>query len=215
MATHSELMHLIREKFPFFDEEARNLLESGSTIKDIKAGEVIIREGAFLNDMTLVIEGEMRVYRENDEGREIFLYNLDPGNACAVSLVCGSKRQASKVMIKAMTDSQVLLVPIRTMETLMRTNKSWYQFVIETYRYRFDDLLNAFDSVVFKKLDERLLEYLENEWERNEGRPLELTHQQIADDLYSTREVISRLLKKLEDQGKLIRQRNSIELLKN
>ena len=204
---------LINREFPFFDQEVRDMLKGKGILKKLKSGEVLMRDGNYVNDMTLVLEGEMKVYREDREGREIFLYNLDPGNACAISLVCGSKREISKIMIKTMADSMVILIPIQVMETLMKSNKSWYRFVIESYRYRFEDLLAAFDSVVFKRLDERLLEYLETEWERNEGRPLELTHQQIADDLYSTREVISRLLKKLEQQGKLTKQRNTITML--
>lgn len=172
----------------------------------------MLRAGKHLKYITLVAEGEMKVYREGEDDGEIFLYYLEPGNACAFSLVCASKRETSKVMIKAQKDSTVILVPVQAMEILMRSNKSWYRFVVETYRYRFDDLLSAFDSVVFKKLDERLEEYLQIQSHKNNGLPLELTHQQIADDLHSTREVISRLLKKMEQKGMLTIQRNAITM---
>src|SRR5699024_7565107 len=125
------------------------------------------------------------------------------------------KQETSQVKMKAVTDATLLLVPIQVMESLMRTNKSWYQFVIETYRYRFGDLMASFDSVVFKKLDERLLEYLRSTSKNNQRKSLELTHQQIADDLHSTREVITRLLKKLEERGKISRKRSVITLLGN
>ncbi|ANI89173.1 hypothetical protein A9P82_07635 [Arachidicoccus ginsenosidimutans] len=203
---------LLSEHFPFFDNTVKDFICEHGIAEEIKAGTLILRSGKHLKYITLVADGEMKVYREGEDEGEIFLYYLEPGNACAFSLVCASKREISKVMIKAQKDSTIILVPVQAMETLMRSNKSWYRFVVETYRYRFDDLLSAFDSVVFKKLDERLEEYLQTQWQKNDGRPLELTHQQIADDLHSTREVISRLLKKMEQKGMLTIQRNAITM---
>lgn len=201
--------------FSFFDSEVKELLAERAIAKEVKAGEVIMRNGEYMLYMTLVARGTVKIYRENEDNGSVFLYHIEPGEACALSLVCGSKREASQVKMKAVTNATLLLVPIQVMENLMRTNKSWYQFVIETYRYRFEDLMASFDSVVFKKLDERLLEYLRNASKKNQGKPLELTHQQIADDLHSTREVITRLLKKLEEHKKIARKRTGISLLGN
>lgn len=206
------IAELLEKHFPSFDNVVKEYISMKSIAQTVEAGQLVLHAGKHLKYITLVAEGELKVYREGEKDGEIFLYYLESGNACAFSLVCASKRETSKVMIKAQKDSTIILVPVQAMETLMRSNKSWYRFVVETYRYRFDDLLSAFDSVVFKKLDERLVEYLQTKWLKNSGRPLELTHQHIADDLHSTREVISRLLKKMEQQGMLTIQRNMITL---
>lgn len=205
----------LEKHFSFFDKEVKELLTEKAIEKEVKAGEIIMRNGEYMSYMTLVAKGTVKIYRENERNGSVFLYHIEPGDACALSLVCGAKQETSQVKMKAVTDATLLLVPIQVMESLMRTNKSWYQFVIETYRYRFEDLMASFDSVVFKKLDERLLEYLRSTSKNNQRKSLELTHQQIADDLHSTREVITRLLKKLEERGKISRKRSVITLLGN
>ena len=125
------------------------------------------------------------------------MYHLEPGNACAVSMICAATAKESEILAKAVENSTVIMVPLQYMEDMMKNHKSWYRFVVETYRYRFEELLSVLDDVAFKNMDERLRNYLSRQFNELNTRELKLTHQQIADDLNTSREVITRLLKKL------------------
>jgi CRP/FNR family transcriptional regulator len=154
------------------------------------------------------------LYREDDEGKEFFIYDLDAGQACSLSMVCAAKHETSEVLAKALTDSTVLTIPLEFMDRWMTRYKSWYQFVITSYRDRFQELLKTIDAIAFNSMDERLEFYLKNQVKKM-GENLKITHQENANDLNSSREVISRLLKKMEAKNWLIIHRNSIEWLKS
>lgn len=201
---------LLDRYFPSLDNTARDIISGTSSLQVLNEGGTVTRTGGNLKHVVLVAGGSMKVYRENPGEGEALLYYLEPGDACAFSLICASRRETSGVMIRAMEESTVILLPVTVMEQLMKDHKSWYQFVIATYRARFEDLLSAFDSVVFKKLDERLIEYLYAQAAQRRSNILPVTHQEIADDLHSTREVISRLLKKMEQEGLITINRNSL-----
>lgn len=207
----SVIRELLDKNFPMLNDAVKTVISEESSLTNVRKGQLMTRTGNNVRNILLIADGYMKVYREGEDG-DIFLYYLEPGNACAMSLICASKQETSEVMITALEDSQVILVPASVMEKLMKNHKNWYQFVVETYRQRFEELLNAFDSVVFKKLDERLLEYLHSHAEKLKSNVLQMTHQQIADDLHSTREVISRLLKSMEQKHMLTINRNSITL---
>jgi CRP/FNR family transcriptional regulator len=181
-------------------------------LKDFKAGEPIMRTGQFIKSTALVLEGRIKIYREGPEGGEFLMYYLGPGQACAVSMICAIQAKASEITARAEEDTQILLLPVQLMDTLMKEYKSWYQFVIQTYRSRFDELLAVVDDVAFRNMDERLELYLKRYQEKTGKKLIELSHQQIAEDLNSSREVISRLLKKMEQRGLLKLNRNKIEL---
>lgn len=188
-------------------------LDKHAVIKNIQSGETLIRTGQYVKSTMLVLEGMLKVFRENEEGEEFLMYYLQPGEACAISLVCASKMEASQVMVKAMEDSVVLMLPIQLMDEWMSKYKSWYYFVLTTYRNRFDELLTLIDQVAFRNMDERLRFYLNRHAEINAIKRINLSHQQIADELNSSREVISRLLKKMEQRGMVKLFRNYIELV--
>jgi CRP/FNR family transcriptional regulator len=139
------------------------------------------------------------------------MYYLEPGNACALTMICATKQETSEVMGKAIEDTTVLAVPIALMDQMMVTYKTWYYFVLETYRSRYEELLIVIDHIAFKGMDERLYYYLQNQYQKLKMRELKITHGQIAADLNSSREVISRLLKKMEQRGDIVLTRNFIE----
>ena len=141
------------------------------------------------------------------------MYYLGPGQACAISMICAIQSETSEITAIAEADTEVLLIPVQLMDNLMNQYKSWYQFVIQTYRSRFDELITVVDNIAFHNMDERLEFYLKRQVKNSGKNIIETSHQQIADDLNSSREVISRLLKKME-QRKLVKlNRNMIELL--
>lgn len=186
-------------------------MERESSFKSYKAGEVIMRKGQYIRSTVLVLEGRVKIYRENEEGGEFLMYYLQPGEACAVSMICAVQSEASEVMARAEEDTELLMLPIQLMDELMNKYKSWYQFVIRTYRSRFDELLTVIDNIAFRNMDERLEFYLQRHMQATGKNQIELSHQQIAEDLNSSREVISRLLKKMEQRGLVSLHRNMIE----
>ncbi|TKB97675.1 Crp/Fnr family transcriptional regulator [Pedobacter cryophilus] len=204
----------INNLFPQFEPALKQLLAEVATLKTFAAGEMMMETGQYFKSTVLIVEGRAKLYRQGEEGGEFFMYYLEPGNACALSLICATKQETSEVMAKALEDTTVLMIPIGMMDDLMKNYKTWYYFVLETYRTRFQELLEVIDGVTFKGLDERLMFYLTNQYKKLKTRQLSITHQEIATDLNSSREVISRLLKKMEQRGELSLQRNYIEWLK-
>lgn len=142
------------------------------------------------------------------------MYYLEPGNACALSMICAAKKEASEIMAKAVEKTKVITLPIELMDELMRNYKTWYYFVLETYRSRYEELLVVIDHIAFKGMDERLDFYLRNQVMKLKTKELKITHSEIASDLSSSREVISRLLKKMEQRGDLLLHRSYIEWLR-
>lgn len=205
-------MQPIYKMFSQLEPELLEQLEKQGSVKTIPAGEIMMRTGQYVKSTMLILEGMVKVFRENEDGNEFLMYYLQPGEACAISLVCASKMEASKVMAKAMEDTTVLMIPIQLMDEWMSKYKSWYYFVLETYRNRFEELLTLIDQVAFRNMDERLQFYLEKYADINQTNTINLSHQQIADELNSSREVISRLLKKMEQRKMLSLHRNFIEL---
>ncbi len=201
----------IENLFPQFEPALQELIIEKAILKTFSAGEMLMQTGQYFRSTLLIAEGRVKLYRQGENNEEFFMYYLESGNACALSLICAAKQETSKIMAKAVDDTTVLMIPIDLMDNLMRNYKSWYYFVMETYRSRFEELLVTIDSIVFKSLDERLLFYLQKQAEQLKTKHLNITHQEIANDLNSSREVISRLLKKMELQGDLTLYRNYIE----
>lgn len=199
--------------FPQFEKPLIEFLQRSSVIKEFPAGTEIMRTGQYIKQMVLVLEGQIKLYREGEDGGELFMYFLEPGQACALSMMCAIRQETSSITAIATEDTRVMLVPILLMETLMKDYRTWYAFVIDNYRSRFEELLLVLDHVIFKGMDERLAFYLQNQAENLNSNTINITHQEIARDLNSSREVISRLLKKMEQQGKVLLNRNAITLL--
>jgi len=203
-----------KKLFPQFEPELIDILDKNAIERNFHAGEIIIRTGQYIKSTVLVLSGRIKIYRQNDEGGEFLIYYLDPGEACAVSLICALQSQTSEITAKAIEDTEVLMLPVQLMDELMIKFKSWSHFVIQTYRNRFDEMLSVIDNIAFKNMDERLEFYLKR-CKTDSGKSiLNLTHQEIADDLNSSREVISRLLKKMEQLEKIKLNRNSIEIIR-
>ncbi len=204
-----------KEQFPQFEPGLIELIEKEAVQRSFNAGDIIMRTGQYIKSTVLVLEGRIKIYRENQDGGEFLMYYLQPGQACAVSMICAIQSGTSEIMAMAEEDSEVLMIPVHLMDDMMNQYKSWYQFVIQTYRGRFDELLSVVDNIAFRNMDERLEFYLKRYVDKAGKKNLEISHQQIADDLNSSREVISRLLKKMEQRGLVKLHRNMIELITN
>lgn len=208
------IRHHLERQFPFFEPALKDRIEEVAIIKHIPAGELIMRPGQYIKHTVLVAEGVVKLYREGDDGEEAFIYHLNPGQACALSIICAAKQETSQVLAKAMENTTAIMIPVSIIDELMKNYKSWYYFVLENYRDRFDELLTLLDHVMFKGMDERLEFYLSNQFSQAGKKDIIITHQEIANDLNTSREVVSRLLKKMETDKKVRLNRNSIEWLK-
>ncbi len=207
-----EIKALLQKQFPMFDDQLSDHLAELGTLKTFEEGEELMRTGQYFRSTMLIVEGLVKLYREGENGGEFFVYYIEPGNACALSMVCASQQKTSELMARAMTPSKAIMVPIDKMDALMLEHKSWYYFVLETYRSRFEEMLTVVDAIAFKAMDERLEFYLINQARTLETTIIKTTHQEIANDLNTSREVISRLLKKMEQNGMISLHRNQIDM---
>ena len=206
----SKTIFPLTKAFPSLETDLISELEEEASVNHYIAGETLVKKGQYFRSALLVLEGLVKIYREDDEGNEFFIYYLEPGQACALSMVCASRQETSEIMAVAVKNTEVLTVPFNIIDEWMTKYKSWNNFVLSTYRQRFEELLVTLDHVAFRNMDERLEFYLKRQAEKF-GNHLQLTHQQIADDLNSSREVISRLLKNMEKNKRLVLHRSSIE----
>jgi CRP/FNR family transcriptional regulator len=202
-----------KELFPGLETALYDEIFANASVKEFKAGETVIRVGQPIRSTMLVMEGTIKLYREDDEGNEFFIYYLNAGQACSLSLVCALKQETSELLAIAVTDAVLISIPLNFMEQWMAKYKTWYQFVIESYRDRFEELLKTIDAIAFSNMDERLEFYIKKQVSLF-GPILRITHQQIANDLNSSREVISRLMKKMEAKKWLLIHRNGFEWVK-
>lgn len=199
--------------FPHFDKELISHLEKIGKMVEFDEGEMLMRTGQYFKNSLLILDGRVKLYREGEDGEEFFLYYLEKGNACALSMICAAKNETSAIKAKTMSRVTALEIPIQHMDALMKDYRQWYYFVLETYRARFSELLEVIDQVVFHSMDQKLEFYLKRQFESLKSNKITVTHQEIADDLNSSREVISRLLKKLESQKRISISRNEIILM--
>ncbi len=210
--TTSDLHTLLDVKYPLLENALIEEIEKNGTYKEFPADAVLMKRGQYIKSTMLILSGLVKVYREDEEGNEFLMYYLQPGEACALSMVCATRHESSPIMAKTVQDTAVVMVPVEVMSAWMQQYKSWYQFVVETYRSRFEELLQTIDGIAFKNMDQRLEAYLVKAVELQGTKIIAVSHQEIARELNSSREVISRLLKKMEQMGKVVLNRSSIEV---
>ncbi len=203
---------LLNTYYPQFDENLKQYIATKALVKEFKSGDEIMRSGQYLKSTMLVTRGRIKLFTNGEDGEEFFMYYLEPGQACALSFVCASRNKKSDLEAIAIEDVEAIMIPIELMDDLMIKHKSWYYFVIESYRNRYQEVLDALRSVAFHGMDERLEYYLIKQKNSFQSKTLHLTHEQIATDLNSSRVVISRLLKQMENDGKVKLLRNAIEV---
>jgi CRP/FNR family transcriptional regulator len=203
----------LKQQFPGFSNALIEDINANAIHQSFGAGHIIMRTGQYIRNTVLVLAGQIKIYREDEDGGEFFMYYLQPGQACALSMICATKNETSQIMAKVVEDAELIMVPLSLMDKWMMQHRSWYEFVIDTYRSRFEEVLQVVDSIAFRAMDERLEFYLKRHQDACGCRDLKLSHQEIATELNTSREVISRLLKKLEQRGTLRLHRNHIEIL--
>ena len=196
-----------------FDPSLIAVILENSIQQNFHKDDIIIDIGQKLKFIPLLLEGNIKVLREDKSEHELLLYVLEPGQTCAMSLTCCTSDSTSKIRAVADLDSKLLMIPITFMSKWFHENEQWREFILQSYQFRFNELLDTVDTLAFLKMDDRLMKYLSYQVQRKTSRTIETTHQNIAEDLNTSRVVISRLLKQLEDNKKIKLGRNKIEVL--
>lgn len=199
--------------FPSLEKGLIDEIVKVADVKTLAAGELLIRSGQNIRSALLVLGGLVKIYREDEEGNEFFMYYIDAGKACAISLVCALGQETSGLMAKAVTPSTVISIPVQYVNEWMGKYKSWAQFSVGSYRERFNELLQTIDHIAFRNMDERLVFYLKRHQEQFKTNKIDLPFTEIAQDLNSSREVISRLMRKLADKGVIRLMGTHVELV--
>lgn len=196
-----------------FEEALINEIAQVGTYKEVPEGHKLMEIGEYIKGMPLLISGVIKVLREDPDGDELLLYYLEQGDTCSVTLSCCMGQAKSEIRAIAETDAKLIMIPIRKMEEWTAKYRSWRNFVFESYNNRLNEMLHTIDTIAFLNMDERLVNYLREKARVNKDSIIRNTHQEIAYDLHSSRVVISRLLKKLEQMGKLEIHRNYLKIL--
>jgi len=204
----------IEEQYGFlFEEELLQEIGGVGVLLKVKEGDFLMDIGDPILSMPLIISGAIKILSEDKGGDELLLYFIEKGDTCAMTLSCCLQKGKSKIRAVAESDTELLMIPIEKMEEWMASYRSWRQFILDSYQERMQELLETVDTLAFMNLDERLFKYLKDKVMVNQNDVIKTTHQDIAADLNTSRVVISRLLKKMEHDGKIKLHRSQIQVL--
>ncbi len=196
-----------------FEPELLNEIAEVGTYRFVKENELLLDIGDEFHQIPLMLTGAIKISRETSAGEEIVLYFLERGDTCTITFGSGLQSSKSKVRGVAEKDSEIIFIPVEKLEEWMVKYPSWRSFVIDSYNIRLNEMLEAIDTLAFMKMDQRLFKYLIDKVQIMRSTTLNTTHQEIAVDLNTSRVVISRLLKQLENEGKIKLYRNKIEVV--
>ncbi len=183
-------------------------------LKHFKEGDIILDYGKYIRMMPIIIKGTIKVLRMDESGKEILLYYLSSNESCSMAYSCCVEAKKSEVRAIAEDDVELLAIPHTKLDEWLCKYPSWKNYIMRSFNERFLELLKSIESIAFHKLDERLIAYLKEKQRLSGSSVIKVSHYVIADDLATSRVVISRLLKQLENEGKMLLYRNEIKLLK-
>lgn len=193
--------------------ELAKKLEEHSIKKTYKAGSVILDEDSYIRSVPIVTKGLLKVIRTEEDGREILLYYIKTGESCIMSFLGGLHNETSSVKAEVEEDAEIYFLPMEKVSSFIKEYPEWLDYIFKLYHKRFEELLEIINVISFKKVDERLLNLLHKKKEITGNQTISITHEQLANELGTARVVVSRLLKKLEENGEVKLGRNKITLL--
>lgn len=188
-------------------------LYTHSIQKNYSAGDIILDENAHIRSIPIVVQGTLKVIRTEEDGREILLYYIKAGESCIMSFLGGLHNETSKVKAEVEEDAEILFLPVDKVSLFIKEHPQWLDYIFRLYHKRFEELLEIVNAIAFKKVDERMLSLLQRKVELTGNQTLQITHEQVANELGTARVVVSRLLKQLEELGKVRLGRNKITLM--
>jgi len=196
-----------------FEDALINEIVQVGTFKEVPAGFKMMEIGSYVKAIPLLVSGVIKILREDTNGDELLLYYLEKGDTCSMTMTCCMGQTKSEIRAVVETDAKLIMIPVQKMEQWTANFTSWRNFVFESYHNRLNEMLHTIDSIAFDNMDQRLLNYLKEKARITQSKIIENTHQEIAYDLNSSRVVTSRLLKKLENIGKIKLHRNYIQII--
>lgn len=188
-------------------------LKEHSTIKTFAEGEVIMNEHSYIRSIPIVLKGSIRIMRTDEEGGEILLYYIRPGESCIMSFMGAMHGQPSMIKAIAEENVEILFMPVEKSTALIKESSEWLEYIFQLYHKRFEELLDVVNAVTFQKTDKRILHFLQEKRKLGNSADINITHQQLAEELGTSRVVVSRLLKQMETDGLVSLGRNKISLL--
>ena len=196
-----------------FEDALLKEIDDIGIYKEVPEGFTLMDIGDYIKNMPLILSGAVKVMREDDKGDDLILYFIEQGDTCAMTITCCMGETKSEIRAIAETDTRLIMIPVQKMQEWMHKYKSWQSFVLQSYHERMKELLEAIDTIAFLKMDERLFKYLRDKAMVNRDDLIKTTHLKISQDLHTSRVVVSRLLKKLENEDKIKLYRNSIKVI--
>jgi CRP/FNR family transcriptional regulator len=204
---------LLKQTYGFiFEDKLIEEIAEASVLRNFKEGDVLIDFGDYIKKMPLLIQGAIKILREDFDEGELLLYFIEKGDTCAMTMACCMGETKSEIRAVAETDGTVIMIPIQKMEEWLGKYKSWRNYVFNSYNNRLKEMLSAIDNLAFMNMNERLMNYLQEKSKINHSKNIHTTHQEIAYDLHTSRVVVSRLLKAFEREHKIVLHRAFIEL---
>lgn len=208
------MLELLKKDYPFLkklDEEALNQIQKHLNGRQFKADEMLINGSQACWGFSFILSGKLRVYRINDEGREVTLYRLERGDSCFMTVICALAKSQTYAYVKVEEDCELAIIPMNIFEKYLMNHPAYLQFLFENLYGKFLSVVTTLEQVTFKSVEERVLEYLKQNSYKQSGRVvLYKTHEQIAFDIGTSREVVSRTLKALERQSLIELERGKI-----
>jgi CRP/FNR family transcriptional regulator len=186
---------------------------SFSELRKFKADSVILQEDSYIKSIPLVVSGSLKVVRTDANGHEILLYYITAGESCIMSFLGGIHDETSKIKAIVEEDAEILLIPVDKASEWVKKFPEWSDFIFKLYHKRFEELLSVVNAIAFQKLDVRLLHLLKQKSELANSKEIKVTHQQLAEELGTAREVVSRVAKQMENEGLIQLSRNKITLM--
>lgn len=207
-------MNDIKTKFSsIFEKNLINEIIEVGEVRSFKEGEIIMDYGKPVRFMPIIISGTLRVMRKDEEDREIILYYLSNNESCAMAYTCCMEAKKSEIKAIAEDNVELIAIPHNKLDEWLGKYPSWKSYIFSSFTQRFNELLKSLESIAFQKFDERLIKYLKAKAKVTGKNAIQLSHKQIAEEMGTSRVVISRLLKQLENDKKLVLYRNEIKLL--
>ncbi len=198
-----------------FEPDLLNEMQEFGEVKYFKEGDIILDYGKYVRMMPIIIKGTVKVYRKDDIGNELLLYYLSSNESCSMAYSCCLVAKKSEIKAIAEDDVELLAIPHNKLDEWICKYPGWKNYIMRSFNERFLELLKSIESIAFHKLDERLIGYLKEKKRLSGSNVIKASHYLIADELATSRVVVSRLLKQLENAGKILMYRNEIKLLKD
>lgn len=205
--------HLYDRFQNIFEDELINEICYNGVLRHFEEDQMVVDIDEKIETLPLIVSGSLKIMTEDDEGKELLLYYLELGDTCAVTLNCASKSTKSKIRAITESKTEILFLPMGLVDDWMGKYKSWRNFILDTYNYRMNEMLEAIDNLAFHNMEERVFKYLRDKAMVTGNSEISATHLQIANDLHSSRVVISRILSKLEQDGLIEHSRNRVKII--